>query len=70
MKGPASRSLTVRNLQLSIYGLPFSLIYMVLKDGGARRAGGFMVAFDSLAWSVVVLQVGLTEQQDSRPTNA
>ena len=59
VKGPTSRSLTVRNLQLSVYGLPFSCIYMVLKDSGAHRDGGFMVGFDGLAWSVVALQVAL-----------
>lgn len=57
VKGTHSRSLTVRNLQLSLYGLPFSCIYMVLKDGGARYAGGFMIGFDALAWTVVGLQV-------------
>ena len=56
MKGAQSRSLTVRNLQLSLYGLSFSLLYMFLKDGGARQAGGFLVGFDVLAWAVVGLQ--------------
>lgn len=36
VKGGLSRSLTVRNLQLSLYGLPFSMAYMWLKDGVAR----------------------------------
>ena len=33
VKGGLSRSLTVRNLQLSLYGLPFSMAYMCAKDG-------------------------------------
>jgi hypothetical protein len=36
VKGGLSRSLTVRNLQLSLYGLPFSMAYMWLKDGIMR----------------------------------
>jgi hypothetical protein len=36
VKGGLSRSLTVRNLQLSLYGLPFSMAYMWLKDGVTR----------------------------------
>lgn len=61
VKGVHSRSLTVRNLQLSLFGLPFSLLYMYLKDGGAHNAGGFMIGFDALAWAVVGLQVRLPE---------
>lgn len=62
MKGSYSRSLTVRNLQLSLFGLPFSLAYALVKDGrgggGADGDGsGFMRGFDALAWSVVALQV-------------
>lgn len=57
MKGTHSGSLTVRNLQLSLYGLPFSIVYMLMRDGGARQGGGFMRGFDSLAWAVVGLQV-------------
>lgn len=37
VKGGLSRSLTVRNLQLSLYGLPFSMAYMWFKDGVGRH---------------------------------
>lgn len=58
LKGVNSRSLTVRNLQLSLYGLPFSIMYMFAKDGRSRPAGGLMVGFNAVAWAVVALQVG------------
>ena len=38
-------------------GLPFSVLYMFVKDSGTRHAGGFMVGFDITAWAVVALQV-------------
>jgi len=57
LKGVNSRSLTVRNLQLSLYGLPFSIMYMFAKDGRSRPAGGLMVGFNAVAWAVVGLQV-------------
>jgi len=47
----------VRNLQLSLYGLPFSIMYMFAKDGRSRPAGGLMVGFNAVAWAVVGLQV-------------
>jgi hypothetical protein len=56
LKGVNSRSLTVRNLQLSLYGLPFSIMYMFAKDGRTRQAGGLMVGFNAVAWAVVALQ--------------
>lgn len=62
MKGSYSRSLTVRNLQLSLFGLPFSLAYAMAKDGrgsGDYEGEGLMRGFDALAWTVVALQVGV-----------
>ena len=47
----------MRNLQLSLYGLPFSIMYMFAKDGRSRPAGGLMVGFNAVAWAVVGLQV-------------
>ena len=57
LKGVNSRSLTVRNLQLSLYGLPFSIMYMFAKDGRTQHADGLMVGFNAVAWAVVGLQV-------------
>eukprot|EP00208_Stichococcus_sp_RCC1054_P005670 CAMPEP_0206138246 /NCGR_PEP_ID=MMETSP1473-20131121/3177_1 /ASSEMBLY_ACC=CAM_ASM_001109 /TAXON_ID=1461547 /ORGANISM="Stichococcus sp, Strain RCC1054" /LENGTH=460 /DNA_ID=CAMNT_0053531613 /DNA_START=554 /DNA_END=1936 /DNA_ORIENTATION=- len=60
VKGSYSRSLTVRNLQLSLFGLPFSLAYAMAKDGrgsGDYEGEGLMRGFDALAWTVVALQV-------------
>lgn len=55
VKGINSRSLTVRNLQLSLYGVPLSLMYALLKDGAS--SGTFTRGFDLVAWAVVALQV-------------
>lgn len=55
VKGGMSRSLTVRNLQLSLYGLPFSMAYMWFKDGMGRH--NLSQGFDLVVWSVVGLQV-------------
>ena len=49
----------MRNLQLSLYGLPFSIMYMFAKDGRTRQAGGLMVGFNAVAWAVVALQARL-----------
>ena len=57
VKGRASQSLWVRNLQLSLYGAPLALAYALVRDGGRIRAGGFLQGFDALAWGVVGLQV-------------
>lgn len=56
VKGSNSRSLTVRNLQLSLYGVPLSLMYALLKDGASPDT--FTRGFDLVAWAVVALQVG------------
>jgi solute carrier family 35 (UDP-sugar transporter), member A1/2/3 len=57
VKGRASQSLWVRNLQLSVYGAPLALAYALARDGGAIRTGGFLQGFGPLAWAVVGLQV-------------
>lgn len=43
VKGGLSRSLTVRNLQLSLYGLPFSMAYMYFKDGWGNGTNGALM---------------------------
>ena len=48
----------MRNIQLGVFGVPLSAAYMLVKDGRALRAGGFLQGFDASAWLVVALQVG------------
>lgn len=57
VKGKMGQTLWIRNLQLSIYGVPLSIVYTIIKDGSAIRAGGFHQGFNSLVWFVVALQV-------------
>ena len=38
VKGKLGQTLWIRNLQLSIYGAPLSLIYALVKDGRCVRA--------------------------------
>jgi hypothetical protein len=62
VKGGLSRSLTVRNLQLSLYGLPFSMAYMWLKDGVTRTnvvqvSHGYLVSMRQL-YELCTLAVG------------
>ena len=59
VKGALSRSLTVRNLQLSLYGLPLSLAYMWVKDGGG--SANFRAGFGITAWAVVGLQARIKQ---------
>lgn len=35
VKGKLGQTLWIRNLQLSIYGVPLSIVYTILKDGGS-----------------------------------
>ena len=57
LKGKDAGTLWVRNMQLSIYGLAFSTIYMFVKDGHEVASGGIHQGFDWIAWAVVGLQV-------------
>ncbi len=57
VKGKHSASLWVRNLQLSLYGLPLSIVYAILKDYQAIHLKGLMQGFNWLTWSVVLCQV-------------
>ena len=63
VKGKEGQTLWIRNLQLSIYGVPLSILYTCLKDGRwaaaslhDRLAQGTPVSFDALD----TLIVGLT----------
>ena len=66
VKGRASQSLWVRNLQLSVYGAPLALAYALLRDGARIREGGFLQGFDGLAWGVVGLQVRNERMEERR----
>lgn len=55
VKGINSRPLTVRNLQLSLFGVPLSVAYALLKDGASP--GSLTRGFTLVVWSVVALQV-------------
>ena len=57
VKGKHSASLWVRNLQLSLYGLPLSIGYALLKDQQAIMSRGMMQGFTWLTWAVVWCQV-------------
>lgn len=57
VKGKLAGSLIRRNLQLGIYGVPFSCIYAFMKDGQSIRENGPLSGFGQSAWGVVWLQV-------------
>lgn len=57
VKGKLAGSLIRRNLQLGIYGVPFSCIYALMKDGQSIRENGPLSGFGQSAWGVVWLQV-------------
>mmetsp|Transcript_15395 Transcript_15395/g.26938 ORF Transcript_15395/g.26938 Transcript_15395/m.26938 type:complete len:355 (+) Transcript_15395:35-1099(+) len=50
-------SIWVRNMQLSIFGLPLSIAYAIAKDGAVILEDGPMRGFDWFTWGVVLLQV-------------
>lgn len=57
VKGKDAASLWVRNIQLGIFGVPLSVVYMAVKDGGQISRSGLLQGFDASAWLVVALQV-------------
>jgi solute carrier family 35 (UDP-sugar transporter), member A1/2/3 len=57
VKGKHAASLWVRNIQLGMFGVPFSLGYALVRDGDVIRAKGMFTGFTSSAWVVVALQV-------------
>lgn len=57
VKSKSNLSVWVRNMQLSLWGLPLSIIYATIKDGAAIRERGLLQGFNKLTWCVVLLQV-------------
>ncbi|XP_012672927.1 solute carrier family 35 member A3b [Clupea harengus] len=50
------QSVWVRNLQLGIFGLVFGLMVAFVNDGEAIRESGMFRGYNSLTWTVVLLQ--------------
>jgi len=57
VKGRLAGSLVKRNFQLGLYGVPFSWIYAMIKDGRVIREYGPLNGFGTSAWGVIWLQV-------------
>ena len=57
VKGRLAGSLVKRNFQLSLYGVPFSWLYALIKDGRIIRERGPLNGFGVSAWGVIWLQV-------------
>ncbi len=57
VKGKLAGSLIKRNFQLGLYGVPFSVLYALARDGSVIRARGLLDGFSMSAWGVVLLQV-------------
>lgn len=57
VKGRLAGSLVKRNFQLGLYGVPFSWIYALTKDGRLIREHGPLNGFGASAWGVIWLQV-------------
>ena len=57
VKGKMAGSLIKRNFQLGLYGVPFSVLYALVRDGDVIRERGLLAGFSLSAWGVVVLQV-------------
>lgn len=57
VKGKHAASLIERNIQLGIFGVPFSALTAVIKDGAVIRRQGWLAGFGAAAWGVVGLQV-------------
>lgn len=57
VKKSNSPNLWIRNIQLSVFGVPFSGSLAVLKDGAAIREYGWLQGFSASTWTVVALQV-------------
>jgi UDP-sugar transporter A1/2/3 len=58
VKGKLAATLWVRNVQLGVFGVPFSLVYAMAKDGKGIAKLGWLQGFDASAWAVIALQVG------------
>jgi len=54
LKDAPTISLWVRNIQLSLFGLPASFLGVVIQDGCRVIDRGFFYGFDALVWFAVV----------------
>jgi UDP-sugar transporter A1/2/3 len=54
LKGSAPVSLWMRNVQMSVFALPSSLIASFIQDGWFLREHGFLYGFDAVVWTTVV----------------
>lgn len=57
VKGRNAEGLIPRNIQLGLFGVPFSAALVVARDGRAVARHGLLQGFDAATWSVVALQV-------------
>ena len=57
VKKSNSPNLWIRNIQLSMFGVPFSGMLAILKDGPEIRRHGWLQGFSAATWTVVALQV-------------
>jgi UDP-sugar transporter A1/2/3 len=57
VKGKHAPNLWVRNIQLSVFGVPFSAALAWGKDGEAILRHGWLQGFSASTWAVVALQV-------------
>ena len=58
VKGKHSPNLWIRNIQLSVFGVPFSAALAWGKDRDAILRHGWLQGFSASTWAVVALQVG------------
>ncbi|XP_043200241.1 UDP-N-acetylglucosamine transporter-like isoform X1 [Amphibalanus amphitrite] len=54
--GAASQSLSVRNMQLSLFSVPFGAVAAALNDGAAIAEHGFFYGYTGYTWAVIALQ--------------
>jgi solute carrier family 35 (UDP-sugar transporter), member A1/2/3 len=55
LKSAAQTSLFARNLQLSVWGLIFSVVGMLASDGQAILAHGFFQGYTASVWAIIVV---------------
>ncbi|XP_037087439.1 UDP-N-acetylglucosamine transporter-like [Pollicipes pollicipes] len=56
LKQGGQQPLSVRNVQLAVFSVPFSAAAVVLNDGAAIARLGFFCGYTRYTWTVVVLQ--------------
>ncbi|XP_055540966.1 UDP-N-acetylglucosamine transporter [Wyeomyia smithii] len=57
LKG-ADISIWMRNIQLSLFSLPFGLLTCYVYDGGKISSNGFFYGYDGFIWYLIALQAG------------